>query len=78
MGEREKIARDILEEACETNEIFEDCDMDLLDTGYLDSFALLSIILEIEKRMGIKLQATDVKRENVCSVNAFVKFLETL
>lgn len=78
MGEREKIARDILEEACETKEIFEDCDMDLLDTGYLDSFALLSIILEIEKRMGIKLQATDVKRENVCSVNAFVKFIETL
>ncbi len=78
MNEREKIARDILEEACETNEIFEDCDMDLLDTGYLDSFALLSIILEIEKRMGIKLQATDVKRENVCSVSAFVKFIEAL
>ena len=46
MDKYEQIARTVLEDACETDEIFEDYDMDLLDTGYLDSFALLEITAE--------------------------------
>ena len=41
MDKYEQMARDILESTCETDEIFEDYDMDLLDAGYLDSFSLL-------------------------------------
>ena len=78
MDEREKIAREILEEACETDEIFEDCEMDLFDTGYLDSFAILTVILEIETRLNIKLQATDIDKDQVCTVNAFVNFVKEL
>ena len=62
MEKYEQLARDILESTCETDEIFEDYDMDLLDAGYLDSFSLLNIIVEIEDKMGIALQPTDMIR----------------
>ena len=78
MEKYEQLARDILESTCETDEIFEDYDMDLLDAGYLDSFALLNIIVEIEDKMGIALQPTDMKKDNIRTVNDMIRFLEQI
>lgn len=78
MEKYEQLARDILESTCETDEIFEDYDMDLLDAGYLDSFFLLNIIVEIEDKMGIALQPTDMKKDNIRTVNDMIRFLEQI
>ena len=78
MSENEKIAREILEETCETDEIFEDYDMDLVEEGFIDSFALLNVILLIENRTGIKLQASDIKKEEIATINNFIKFLDKI
>lgn len=78
MEKYEQLARDILEITCETDEIFEDYDMDLLDAGYLDSFSLLNIIVEIEDKMGIALQPTDMKKDNIRTVNDMIRFLEQI
>ncbi len=75
MENYEEIVRQILESTCETDEIFDDYDMDLLDAGYLDSFSLLNIIIELENRLGLKLQPTDIKLEDVCTVNKFIHYL---
>jgi len=75
MDKHEEIVRKILESTCETDEIFEDYDMDLLEAGYLDSFSLLNIIIELENEMGLKLQPTDIRLEDVSSVNKFIAFL---
>lgn len=77
MDKYEKIARDILFDTCETDEIFDDYDLDLIDAGYLDSFALLNIIVKIEEYMGLRLQPSDIKKENVHTVNAFIDFLKS-
>ena len=78
MEKYEQLARDILESTCETDEIFEDYDMDLLDACYLDSFSLLNIIVEIEDKMGIALQPTDMKKDNIRTVNDMIRFLEQI
>lgn len=78
MSGKEKIAREILEEICETDEIFEDCDMDLVEEGFIDSFAVINIIILIENKMGIRLQTADVSKEEISSVNKLVAFLENL
>ena len=75
MDKIDSIARDILEEVCETNEIFEDLDMDLFETGYLDSFALLDIVVEIEDRLDIKVNSNDINKDKCKSVNMFTAFL---
>lgn len=59
-------------------EIFEDSDMDLLDAGYLDSFSLLNIIVEIEDKLGIALQPTDIKKDNIRTVNEMIRFVTEL
>ena len=76
MTENEKIAREVLVATCDTDEILEDYDLDLVDAGFIDSFAVLTAILEIEKRTGLKLQATDIKKSDVSSVNNLIRFLD--
>lgn len=75
MGDNERIAREILEGVCETDEIFEDYDMDLIEEGFIDSFAVLNVILAIEEKTGIKLQPTDIKKEDISSINNLINFL---
>lgn len=75
MGDNERIAREILERVCETDEIFEDYDMDLIEEGFIDSFAVLNVILAIEEETGIKLQPTDIKKEDISSINNLINFL---
>lgn len=71
----EELAKRILEEVCETDEIFEDYDMDLVEEGYLDSFGILNIIIRIEEEMGIQLSPTDVNKEDINTVKKFTEFL---
>ena len=78
MSENEKIAREILTDTCQTDEILEDCDMDLIEEGYIDSFAVLNVILDIEQKTGKKLQATDIKKDDISSVNKLIAFLDNL
>lgn len=72
----ENIALEIMIEACETDEIKEDLDMDLFDAGLIDSLSTLDIIISIEEKLNIRLQPTDFEKINVSSVNNLKAFLE--
>lgn len=72
----EKMALDIMEKICETDEIREDLDMDLFEAGFIDSLSVISIILEIENRLGIRLQPTDFEKSDISTVNHLKAFLE--
>lgn len=74
MKDLRETALDILEAACETDEVREGDDMDLFEAGILDSIGMVSVIVEIEKQLGITLQPTDLQKEDVKCVNNFVKY----
>lgn len=78
MKDIREIALDILETACETDEVREDEEMDLFEAGIVDSIGMVSIIVEIEEQLGIKLQPTDLQKDDVKCVNSFVKYLEKI
>ena len=78
MKDIREIALDILETACETDEVREDEEMDLFEAGIVDSIGMVSIIVEIEEQLGIKLQPTDLWKDDVKCVNSFVKYLEKI
>ena len=42
-----ELALEILENACETDEIREDPDMDLYEAGLMDSMASVAVLLEL-------------------------------
>ena len=75
MDKFESIAGEILKTVCESDEILKNLDMDLFETNYLDSFAILDIVVEIEERFNIKVKANSINKSKVRSVNEFTKFL---
>lgn len=71
-----ELAFEILENACETDEVREDPDMDLYEAGLMDSMASVAVLLELEEKCNISLQPTDIDKEDISTVNNFVHFLE--
>ncbi|GAA0070325.1 D-alanine--poly(phosphoribitol) ligase subunit DltC [Clostridium sardiniense] len=67
----------IFEEVTGCDEIREDLEMDLFEAGLLDSLAIIEVLLQIEERLGIKLQPTDLERTDMATVNNLVTFLES-
>ncbi|WP_252224592.1 D-alanine--poly(phosphoribitol) ligase subunit DltC [Clostridium sp. ZBS2] len=59
------------------DEIAEDLDLDLFEAGLLDSLAIIEMLLQIEEELGIKLQPTDLEREDMSTVNKLTEFLES-
>ena len=72
----ENLALEIMEEICETDEIKEDLDLDLFYAGLIDSLSTINIILLLEEKLGVRLQPTDFEKNDITTVNNFIKFLE--
>ncbi len=70
------LALEIMENVCETDEVREDLDMNLFEAGLMDSLSIISLLLEIENKLGIKLQMTDIDRSDIETVNNFEAFLK--
>lgn len=67
---------EIFIEVTGNDEIAEDFDLDLFEAGLLDSLAIIEVLIQIEEKLGIKLQPTDLEREDMSTVNKLAKFLE--
>ena len=67
----------IFEDVLGCDEIRDDLGLDLFEAELLDSLAIIEVLLEIEERLGITLQPTDLERSDMATVNNLVKFLET-
>lgn len=76
MENLKELALDIMEAACETDEVREHLDLDLFEAGLIDSLAAVVVLVELEERTGIKLQPTDMEREDISTINHFIDFLE--
>lgn len=66
----------IFEDVLDCDEIKEDLSLDLFEAELLDSLAIIEVLLEIEDRLGIVLQPTDLERSDMATVNNLTKFLE--
>lgn len=63
-------------EVTDNEDIAEELDLDLFEAGLLDSLAIIEVLLKIEEVFGLKLQPTDLEREDMATVNSLVAFLE--
>ncbi|MGL4875909.1 MAG: D-alanine--poly(phosphoribitol) ligase subunit 2 [Clostridium sp.] len=67
---------EIFEEVTGNDEIREDLNLDLFEAELLDSLAIIEVLLQIEDRLGMKLQPTDLERKDMATVNQLTAFLE--
>ena len=67
---------EIFIEVTGNDEIAEDLDLNLFDAGLLDSLAIIEVLLQLEEKLGIRLQPTDLEKEDMSTVNKLTAFLE--
>ena len=68
---------DMLIEVTGSDDIAEEKDTDLFEAGLLDSLGIIEVLLKIEEVFGLKLQPTDLEREDMATVNNLIQFLKT-
>ncbi|EPY6473107.1 D-alanine--poly(phosphoribitol) ligase subunit DltC [Clostridium sporogenes] len=67
---------EILIEVCGTDEVKDDMDLNLFDNELLDSLGLIELILAIEEQVGIKIEPTEITREEFDSPNKIIKHIK--
>ncbi|MBO3446350.1 MULTISPECIES: D-alanine--poly(phosphoribitol) ligase subunit DltC [Clostridia] len=72
-----QVVIEIFEEVLGYDDLENNQDLNLFEEELLDSLAIIEVLLEIEGRLGIELQPTDLERSDMATVNNLVKFLET-
>lgn len=66
---------DLLAKITEVEEIKEDRDLNLFDDGILDSLSLIELLLALEEEFGLKLEPTEIHREDIETPNKLVNYL---
>lgn len=67
---------EMLVEICEDDVVAQDLDVNMFDTGLLDSLGVTSLIVEIETRFGISLSPTEIERSEMDTPNKLIALLE--
>ena len=67
----------ILIEVIGNDDISEEKDADLFEAGLLDSLGIIEVLLKIEEVFGLRLQPTDLEKNDMATVNNLVKFLNS-
>jgi D-alanine--poly(phosphoribitol) ligase subunit 2 len=58
------------------SEIHEDLNIELFDSGILDSLGMIEILVAIQKELGLQIQPTEVERSEISTPNKIIAFLE--
>ena len=66
----------MLIEVTGNDDITEEKDLDLFEAGLLDSLGIIEVLLKIEEVFGLKLQPTDLEKNDMATVNNLIRFLQ--
>lgn len=68
---------EILAEKCgvEPEDLKEDMDIDLFEEGLLDSFAMLSLLVDFDEQLGVKIEITELERSEINTPNKVIERL---
>lgn len=66
---------DILESICGVDEVRKDMDINLFETGLLDSLGVTELLIEIEEELGIDIAPTEITREDIETPNKIIEYL---
>ena len=67
----------MLIEVTGNDDITEEKDLDLFEAGLLDSLGIIEVLLKIEEVFGLKLQPTDLEKNDMATVNNLIRFLQS-
>lgn len=68
----------IISEVCEDESVKDNADVDLIDSGLLDSLAFINLIAMLENEFNIEIQPTQVAPENWRTTRSIIKLIKRL
>lgn len=66
---------DILISICGVDEVKQDRNIDLFETGLLDSLGIIELLVQIEEKLSIVIEPTEVEREDINTPNKLIDYL---
>ncbi|HDK7169692.1 TPA: D-alanine--poly(phosphoribitol) ligase subunit DltC [Clostridium botulinum] len=66
---------DILVDVCGDDEVIEDKDINLFDSGFLDSLGVIELLLQIEEVIDLKIQPTEITRQDIQTPNKVIELI---
>lgn len=66
---------EILESICGTDEVKVDLDLNLFEDGLLDSLGVIELLLELEEKLGVKIEPTEIEREMIETPNKIIAYV---
>ncbi|AVQ46778.1 D-alanine--poly(phosphoribitol) ligase subunit DltC [Clostridium botulinum] len=66
---------DILVDVCGDDEVIEDKDINLFDSGFLDSLGVIELLLQIEEVLNLRIQPTEITRQDIQTPNKVIELI---
>ncbi len=67
---------DLLYEICDEKVIYDKKDVNLFDTGLLESMDFIELLMNIEEEFDIEIPPEDIKKDEMCTPNKLVAFIQ--
>lgn len=71
---KEKVL-DILVDLCDDDIVKNDLDIDLFETGLLDSLAFVELLYSFEENFGVVISPSEIQREDISTPNKIINIL---
>jgi len=71
---REKVL-ELLREICDTDEVVRNPDIELFETGLLDSFGTVQLLAGLAERLNVEVAPTQITREMWSTPNKIISFV---
>ncbi len=69
----------VMEALCKINpKVIEHMEEDLIETGFIDSFEIVNLVVELEEMFGIDIDPEEIIPDNFQTVNAIINLMEKL
>jgi D-alanine--poly(phosphoribitol) ligase subunit 2 len=67
---------ELLAEICESDDVKEELDIELFDSGLLDSLGFAEFLVELEERFNIVISPSEVEREEINTPEKILALVE--
>ena len=62
----------VIAEVCDSDDVYDQRDTDLFETGMLDSMGAIDLLVEIEDQFGGVIAPTEIERSDMNTVNKII------
>lgn len=66
---------EVLEKVCGDDDVKTDRDINLFESGLLDSLGLIELLIELDKKLNIKIEPTEIDRSDIETPGKLIEFI---